>query len=813
MHSALRTGTFRRLSAAVAAVLAVITMLVAVAGLAAAGRPAGADTNPASGLPTTVSADGLPTAQINGVAWAQVVVGNTVYVTGSFSQARPAGVKVGGAGTVARSNLLAYNLTTGALISTFNHTLTATGYSIAASPDGSMIYVGGAFTTVDGASHPYLAAFTTSSGALVTGFKPTFNNTVRALAVSSSTLYAGGAFTAVSGVARSRLAALNRTTGAVTAWNPGVNATVQALTLPAGSGRLVAGGYFTTMAGKAAIGMGSVDATSGASEPWAANSVIQDSGSSAAIYSLTSDASKVYGTGYFYTTGGNFEGRFAATPSSGAISWLNNCHGDSYSVAAIGTVLYSAGHEHDCSDIGAFSQDNPSPTASTHHFLAAEMTTPNGGVDRKPLYPGGAPGPTYHDFSGQPTSTQLDWYPTLTEGTYTGQYQAAWTVTGNSTYLVVGGEFPTVNGAAQQGLVRFAVPSKAPNKVGPTKATSLTPVVVSQRSGTARIAWQATWDEDNTALTYKLYRDSSTTPISTQTLDSTFWNRPALGYLDKGLTAGSTHTYKVVVTDPRGNALTSGTTSVVIGSATPGTYAARVAADGATDFWPLGEASGATSFDHTGYADLALTGGYTRSASGGPAGGGATALAGGETTPPQQTGKPPPQPVPNDTVGTVATAAPASLPAFSLEVWFKASAGKGGALIDDGLYPSADSAAIDRAIYLDDTGGIHFGVQNNTAVQTIGGGAGYNDGAWHLATATFGSAGAAVYVDGALVKSTASMTDDIIFPGHWRVGGDSLRNWPSAPSNNYLAGSVADAAVYPTQLSAATVAAHYAAAG
>ena len=40
----------------------------------------------------TVSADALPTAQIgNGVVWDQAVVGNTVYVAGSFSTARPAG--------------------------------------------------------------------------------------------------------------------------------------------------------------------------------------------------------------------------------------------------------------------------------------------------------------------------------------------------------------------------------------------------------------------------------------------------------------------------------------------------------------------------------------------------------------------------------------------------------------------------------------------------------------------------------------------------------------------------------------------------
>ena len=88
---------------------------------ASVSRHASADTAPVGGLPATVSADALPTVQINGVAWAQVTVGNTVYVTGSFTQARPAGIALGGAGTVTRSNLLAYDITTGKLITTFNH--------------------------------------------------------------------------------------------------------------------------------------------------------------------------------------------------------------------------------------------------------------------------------------------------------------------------------------------------------------------------------------------------------------------------------------------------------------------------------------------------------------------------------------------------------------------------------------------------------------------------------------------------------------------------------------------------------------------
>ena len=114
----------------------------------------------------------IPEATSLGIAVINAPAGNTVYVTGSFSQARPAGVAVGGAGSVARSNLLAYDITTGKLITTFSHTLNAQGLAIAASPNGSTIYVVGDFTTVDGQTRSRLAAFDTATFNLSEGDLP-----------------------------------------------------------------------------------------------------------------------------------------------------------------------------------------------------------------------------------------------------------------------------------------------------------------------------------------------------------------------------------------------------------------------------------------------------------------------------------------------------------------------------------------------------------------------------------------------------------------------------------------------------------------
>src|SRR4051812_43964153 len=62
-----------------------------------------ADTAPPAGVPQTVSADGLPTAQVDGIVWKTQTVGTTVYAVGSFSHARPAGTSPGDPAEVPRA--------------------------------------------------------------------------------------------------------------------------------------------------------------------------------------------------------------------------------------------------------------------------------------------------------------------------------------------------------------------------------------------------------------------------------------------------------------------------------------------------------------------------------------------------------------------------------------------------------------------------------------------------------------------------------------------------------------------------------------
>ena len=112
------------------------------------GAAAGADPSGQSSREPAYTAVPLPTVQIDGVAWGQLVVGDVVYVVGSFNNARPAGVRAGQQ-EVPRSNILAYDLTTGELIEDFAPTLNGAGRSLALSEDGKTLYVAGEFDRVN----------------------------------------------------------------------------------------------------------------------------------------------------------------------------------------------------------------------------------------------------------------------------------------------------------------------------------------------------------------------------------------------------------------------------------------------------------------------------------------------------------------------------------------------------------------------------------------------------------------------------------------------------------------------------------------
>ncbi|WP_404311372.1 PKD domain-containing protein [Agrococcus terreus] len=790
-------GSGRRARRAAAALLASVAALAMVVGAVVGGPPAPAAAvepplvaavDPAAS--ETVSADPLPTAQVDGVVWAQAVGNGRVFAGGQFANARPAGAEPG-TQLVPRSNLLAYDLATGALDPGFAPQFNGRVLAAATSPDGSRLYVGGAFTAVNGLNRYRLAAFDTATGALLTSWSPGTNSTVHGIAATESTVYVVGQFGSVQNTTRTGVAALSATNGALLAFNPVFSGgNPRAVVVSPDRSKVVISGSFLTTNGSDSPGRGiaALDAATGASLPWAMNSVLRNAGSNSAMYSLASDGESVYGSGYDFggtKTQDDFEGTFRASWADGTLIWMQDCHGDTYSVAPLDGTLYTSAHTHYCGNIGEFPQLDP---WYLNHSLAFAHE-PSGRAITPDIW-------GYRSFTGQPAAKLLHWYPIWATGSITGVGQASWSVVSSGGYLLYGGEFTGVSGSRQQGLVRFQVRESAPNDIGPTVQGGQWQLGASSfREGEARLSWQANHDADDATLTYELFRRGTAAPIHAEILATTYWTRPQMRFVDRDVQAGQAYEYRIRATDPSGNSTQSDWTPVTI--AAPGStpaYAASVLGDGPAHYWPLGEASGAAALDWAGASDLALSGSYTRAAAGQALDGSGAATAFGGT---------------NGFGSTQTAETPPS--ALSVEAWFRTTSTSGGKIVGFGDRATGVSSSYDRHLYLSGDGRITWGVFPG-ATRVVQTGAGFNDGAWHHVVGTLGSTGMTLYVDGVRVGTRADTTSAQAYQGYWRVGGDNLGSWPNI-SQRYLAGSIADVAVYDRVLSRTEIDDHRVASG
>lgn len=793
-------AVWKQLNRGLAALLgAALALSLAVVGA----PPATADTaptDPASpATPVTVSADALPTAQINGVAWTQLIIGNTVYVGGDFSEARPAGAAAGTA-PVTRNNILAYNLATGELLNSFTPNFNAEVTALAASPDGSRLYVGGSFTTYNGSTVWRVVALDPSNGALIMSFLPKMSASVRSIVATADTVYLGGLFGSVGSVSRGRLAAFNAADGALLPWNPVADGgRVNALALAPDGASMVVGGAFTTLNGSSnpGLGLGKVDTRAGALLPFQINSIVRNGGTNGAITTLASDGTSVFGAGYTFGRTSTLEGMFSVNWSDDTTNWIEDCHGDSYSIKPLGDVVYLAGHPHYCGNIGGFPQTEP----WTHNRGLAFGKQATGTIT--------AESHGYTNFAGNPSPPLLNWFPTLNAGTYTGQDQGPWTVNGNADYVVMAGEFTTVNNQPQQGLVRFARSGIAPNQRGPrVSGANLTPTLSSPTTGTVRVRWQANWDQDNENLVYEVRRNGAV--IATINQASTFWRRPGMTFLDTSRVPGQSYTYRIFVRDPFGNEARSDTATITVPGAVaaPGSYAQQVLADQPANYWRLGDGSGSTAVDLAGRDDLQLSSGASLGAGGALDGEADTALG------------------LNGTQAAVASdpTLAARPTTFSTEAWIRTNSTAGGQIVGYGNSQAGLSADLDRTVYMDPAGRIFFGVRpagSKGTRTTVNSTASFNDNQWHHVVASLGAAGMQLTIDGVAVAGRTDTTAAWPFDGYWRIGGDALTGWPNWPVRpkgepvyiSYLSGQIDDVALYPGVLPLARIQAHYVASG
>ena len=739
---------------------------------------------PASALSPGVSfsAENQPTWQTNGTVYALGTANGKVIAGGTFSQIRPPEGRADAARN--RSALAIFNAETGEPDSCqFTVSLsggTPTVRAITASPDGSTVYIGGNFSNVGGVTVSRVAALNVQTCTVLPFRAPSPSSTVSALALKGSVLYVGGLFNSVGTQTRRSYAALDAGTGALLDWVADAVRTRTDLPDEVGQGRAIA---VSPDGSKVALGgdmfeingqySHSIALVSGATGPTGAGGAVLRTYPRGFI-SDTSITKTIIdgGDGRFYignegTGPGVFDGKAAFSWETGDQVWRDTCLGATQALVMHGGTLYSASHAHDCSSINAF----------------------NDGVRR------------YFMAQNPSTMEMLGWLPLGNDGIGEGIGPRALVVaTGATTgqqFLWSGGDFTRINGGGQQGLTRFG-----PQDTG----NPPTPVVTAQAvsDGGIQVRFRSVVDADDSHLTYRVYRNNSTTPIWTGVSRSLWWERPQLTFIDRAVTAGTTYSYRVEATDgtntsPRSSAVSATARSV------SADYAAEVRAGGASTYWDgsvLGSwvqdvAGSDTRVDAT---PAVLFEGGTR---------------GADSAIPATTGSLQFDGVDDYAVTDQLRPGPT---VYSLEMWVNTTTTRGGKLLGfgngrprTGSNDPTLSSSHDRHLYMHNDGRISFGVYTGRAT-TISSPQPLNDGQWHHVVATQGSAGMTLYVDGLRVASNTTTAAQSYW-GVWRLGGDQLSGWPNRPASNYFGGAIDEVAIYPGVLSPADIAGHYLAAG
>ncbi|CAM3363072.1 PKD domain-containing protein [Nocardioides dubius] len=322
---------------------------------------AAAETSPGGRLVSEVAVSGTPHV-LDGRVLSVTQVGNTILLGGTFDTARN-----DSSGTVLnRSNLLAFDVTTGLISTTFVPNPNGTVQKIVDAGDGQTVYVGGNFTSINGVARNRIARIRIDTGEVVTGFNAgTVSGQVRDMALKDGRLWIGGAFTHVANGAQRALATLNPQTGARLPFmtrvldgthNGGVTQVLKFDLTPAGD-RLVAIGNFTTLDGVANRQLLMLDTSGATAVPSTFQTSFYTQACSSSFDSYMRDVDfSPDGRFFVVSTTGAYGGSSAPCDTTArfetktvstnvAPSWVNYTGGDTtYGVEVTDAVVYVGGH-------------------------------------------------------------------------------------------------------------------------------------------------------------------------------------------------------------------------------------------------------------------------------------------------------------------------------------------------------------------------------------------------------------------------------------------------------------------------------------
>ena len=207
---------------------------------------------------------------LDGRVNANVQFGGLIVLGGEFTLVQT------NAGTVLdRPNLVAYDIETGAVVESFDPVIDGEIFALEAADDGSGLFVGGTFNTVDGAEHRKLVKLT-ATGEVDPSFVVSVDARVQTIDDDGRRVYFGGSFSAVNGETRLQLAAVDIGTGALSTLRADVTeslgfnggGSVRAVDVhPSGNTLLVAHAS-ARVAGQPRVGVAQIDLTTDQLTDW-----------------------------------------------------------------------------------------------------------------------------------------------------------------------------------------------------------------------------------------------------------------------------------------------------------------------------------------------------------------------------------------------------------------------------------------------------------------------------------------------------------------------------------------------------------------